>query len=71
MLHTIIDLNDIFAQQEPIQLPYATVTDSTFKTIGNCILEGRDCEGRFQINRVISTNPHDYLDPKYALGKYL
>lgn len=65
ILHTIIDVNDIFYEQ-------ASPTNSiSCKDIGNVHLEGIKSDKGIEIKRIISTNPDDYLKGKYSIGKYI
>ncbi|WP_159438281.1 YlzJ-like family protein [Massiliimalia massiliensis] len=63
MLYTIIDENEIFAQENQPSYFY--------KRVDNCILEGVKYNQDVMLNRIISTNPKDYLNPKYSLGMNL
>ena len=37
----------------------------------NGFVEGRSTDTGFQVTRLISTNPQDYLDPRYSPGSVL
>ena len=63
MLYTIIDENEIFAQPNNTRYFY--------KRVDNCILEGVKYNKDVMLNRIISTNPKDYLNPQYHLGMNL
>lgn len=57
ILHTIIDQNEIFAFQ-------GTEKHEFFK-MENCIVETCISNGERRVSRLISTNPYDYLNPKF------
>lgn len=60
MLYTIMDENEVFARpKNPIYF---------YKRVDNCILEGVKYNQSILLNRIISTNPGDYLNPNYRLG---
>ncbi|MDF2568247.1 MAG: YlzJ-like protein [Oscillospiraceae bacterium] len=63
ILHTIIDLSEVMASPQDISYEY--------KQIGSCMLQGTNCKEGFMVDRIISTNPSDYLNPKYQIGKFL
>lgn len=60
MLHTIINEGDIFYQPDEIKKFY--------KKVDNCVLEGVKYNQDVMLNRVISTNLKDYLNPHFRLG---
>ncbi len=64
VLHTIIDMDDIFYEQ-------ISVNNSSFKDIGNIHFEGERSKNGIRIQRIISTNPNDYLNGNYDIGKYI
>ncbi len=59
MLYTIINEADIF-HEEPHPRSY--------RCYGRLILEGTRSEKGFQIQRIISTNPADYLNKAWTSG---
>lgn len=63
LLHTIIDLQEIFSHHQPQQYFY--------KKVENCMLEGVQYKDDIVVQRIISTNPKDYLNPQYSLGQPL
>lgn len=64
LLHTIIDLNDIFYEQEK---PSALCC----KDIGTLHIEGERFEQGIRVKRIISTDPNHYLDSKYSPNSYM
>ncbi len=63
MLYTIVDIDEIFNCDKNYEYYY--------KKVDNCILQGVKCNKITTINRIISTNPKDYLNPDYSLGNRL
>lgn len=64
MLYTIVSEADIFAgvDERPVRC---------VQSAAGVYLEGECGEQGFRIDRIISTDPKDYLDGKYRLGEYL
>ena len=63
ILHTIIPLEQVFSQ--PMNVTYE------YRPMHNGYLQGIHSDGVFTVSRVISTNPRDYLDPRFAPGSTL
>lgn len=66
ILHTIIDINDIFRSQDGEDEGVAECV-----SLGNAFFMGERIDGNFLIKRVISTNPKDYLNKSYDIGNAL
>lgn len=60
MLYTIIDENEIFLPKRQGKYFY--------KKVDNCVLEGVQYDKGIILNRVISTDLKDYLNPDYRIG---
>lgn len=63
VLHTIVPPEQIFGTAENMQYEY--------KRVKNSLVQGVAQEGRFMVERLISTDPSLYLDPRYAPGGHL
>ena len=61
MLYTILNLDDVLATPEQ-GIPTET------RIVENRILEGSRTNEGFVVNRVISTNPFDFLDKRFSPG---
>ena len=60
VLYTIVSEYDIF---------YTPSNESpSLRRLGSVYCEGLQTAEGFRINRLISTNPADYLNPAYAVG---
>jgi heptaprenylglyceryl phosphate synthase len=64
ILHTIIDPMDVMNNQAESNYCYK-------QCVNGVIVEGTQDLNGIKINRIISTNPSDYLNKNYTLGKYL
>lgn len=62
LLYTIVDVESIFHQDQPSVTSFCRLAENAF-------LEQRSSENGLQISRIISTNPTDYLDNRYQIGK--
>ncbi|MEG0693091.1 MAG: YlzJ-like family protein [Oscillospiraceae bacterium] len=65
ILHTIIDMNDIFYEENTAS------NNICCKDVGNIHFQGERSKNGIKIQRIISTNPSDYLNGKYNIGKYI
>lgn len=63
MLHTILDENEVLLENKNYEYFY--------KKVDNCVLEGVKYDKDIILNRVISTNLKDYLNPDYQIGRKL
>jgi hypothetical protein len=63
MLYTILDENEVFL--ENCRRKYF------YKKVDNCVLEGVKYNQDVILNRIISTNLNDYLNPNYQIGSKL
>lgn len=59
ILHSIVPPEQIFA---------GTDLHYEYKPLHGGYVQGVEQNGHFTISRLISTNPHMYLDPRYAPG---
>lgn len=64
ILHTIIDPMEVLGNTPTNNYCYK-------KCVNGVIIEGTQDLNGIKINRVISTNPSDYLNKDYTLGNYL
>ncbi|WMJ23284.1 YlzJ-like family protein [Paludicola sp. MB14-C6] len=64
ILHTIIDPMDVMNSPSANNFCYK-------KCVNGAIIEGTQDMNGIKINRIISTNPSDYLNKDYTLGNYL
>ena len=60
ILHTIIDIAEVM---EPSFLP--KISDHQYKIVDNCIVKGVQCKSGFRVLDIFSTDPNDYLNPKF------
>lgn len=58
-LHTIVPPEQI------LQMPAAQYA---YKRVGGALVQGVAREGRFTVERIISTDPSMYLDSRYSPG---
>ncbi len=65
MFHTILNPDEVFA----VFPDGESVSQGEIICRGGRIFEGTKSNGRFVIGRMISTDPMDYLDPRYFPGK--
>lgn len=63
VLHTIMNEYEVLGEYNSAKYSYQNKNGITF--------EGLKTDKGFQIQRVISTNPKDYLNPDYTYGKFL
>lgn len=62
MLYTIVPYDDIFSETD-------SIANRQEITIGGVIMQFEPGEGNLgKISRLISTNPQDYLNPRYQPG---
>lgn len=61
VLHTIIDMDDIFYEEN--------INSCCCKEIDSPHLEGGYSKNDMKTQRIISTNPSDYLTPKQTIGR--
>lgn len=59
-LHTIVPPEQIFAAENNLQYEY--------KRVNNSLVQGVARDGRFMVERLISTDPSMYLNPRYSPG---
>lgn len=52
----------------PLLLPPAESPPLEMLPLGGALLEGHKTPEGFSVSRLVSTNPADYLDPRYAPG---
>lgn len=64
MLHTIIDINEVFNTEYSKNMP-----DMECKRVDNCIVYGVKCKEGFQVQQIFSTDPSDYLS--YDVGSII
>lgn len=62
MLYTIINEYDIF---------YSPVHERQYKNSSGMIFEGEQTAKGLKIDRIISTNPQDYLKNAGLIGQYM
>lgn len=63
MLYTILDESEVFWDNKENKYFY--------KKVDNCILEGVKYNRDILLNRIISTNLKDFLNPDYQIGSKL
>lgn len=64
ILHTIIDPLDVLGNPQTNSYCYKNCKNGM-------VIEGIQDANGIKINRIISTNPKDYLNKDYSLGNYL
>lgn len=64
LLQTVIDVNEVLLTDQE-------VPSYEYIRRDGCLLQCVRGEEGAQIDRVISTNPRDYLNPLYQVGKLL
>lgn len=67
VLHTIIDINDIMGYSVTDTKP----NNHCYKNINGAVIEGTKTKNGILVNRIISTNPKDYLNKNYDIGSLL
>lgn len=60
VLHSIVPMEQIFAGTENQSYSY--------QRMNNSFVEGTTRNGRFTVERLISTDPSLYLDPRFSPG---
>lgn len=60
LLHTIVPPEQIFAGENSAAYEY--------KRVNNSLVQGVARDGRFTVERLISTDPSMYLNPRYSPG---
>ncbi len=63
ILHTIVNQDEVMGLTNQF--------DYCYKNINGIVVEGIKSNDGVVINRLISTNPSDYLNPKYNIGEVL
>lgn len=63
VLYTVVPPEQIFAAAENTQYEYRRVNGS--------LVQGVAREGRFTVERLISTDPSMYLNPRYSPGGHI
>ncbi|MBQ7288539.1 MAG: YlzJ-like family protein [Clostridia bacterium] len=63
MLYTIVPAEFVFSEAFKLQPPVETLC------LKNGLLETKRTEQGREILRLISTNPKDYLNPRYNMGE--
>ena len=66
ILQTVIDPMEVMGPATALQLP-----DYHYRCVGGCLLQ---CESRadgIYLNRIISTDLRDYLNPAYRIGEVI
>lgn len=61
ILHTIIPLEQVIGNTDSVEYSY--------KGMHNSYIQGVNSNGKFTISRLISTDPHLYLDPRFEPGQ--
>lgn len=69
VLHTIVDIAEIMIDAENDSCEPSLQGQDIFMQRGNAYFKGRKTQNSFIIDRVISTNPSDYLNPQYGIGQ--
>lgn len=69
VLYTILNEAEVFYSVESCYS--AENLKYSYKKVDNCILEGVQYNKDIMLNRIISTNLKDYLNPKYQIGQKL
>lgn len=62
-LYTTANIAEIF--------PDTTNTEYDCRKLHNSYIQGTVCNGKFTVCRLISTNPKEYLDPRFSPGSFL
>ena len=64
VLYTIVDINEVM--MEGSERP-----NTEYRTVNGCILEcSKRADGAY-LERIISTNPQDYLNDSYKIGEII
>ena len=61
LIHSVMMLDALLPQQE--------MTQTSLLRMGNCWIQGNEQSGNRYIERIISTNPADYPDPRLNPGQ--
>ena len=62
-LYTIVPAEMILGGQDAVEYSY--------RPVHNAYIEGVSQNGKFTVSRLFSSNPRDYLDPRYSPGQIL
>lgn len=63
---TILDPQDVFSE-----IPEMQLRNISEKRLENGMVYGVKSKEGFRVERLFSTNPQDYLNPKYQFGNIL
>lgn len=66
ILYTLIPLEQVFTGSES-SMPEMTTMQYKSRTV----MGYRQEDGRYQLARIITTDPQDYLNPKLQPGQYI
>lgn len=66
MLYTIVPLETVFNVYS--DTPEQTVEATVFTIEGRSVVCHKDSRGQWRLHRLLSTNPNDYLDPRWQPG---
>lgn len=68
ILHSVVPSCAMQQMIADSQLSAPCVQTRSLSYSPHCTLEGTFCNGSFQVSRLISTNPQDYLSPALMPG---
>lgn len=71
MLYTIVPIETIFEEEESSGIGKFTPAPITIRRDGIELLAEQLPGGEYRIQRLISTNPQDFLNPKWQPGSIL